>query len=184
MKSWMIFASVYLTCLGWGASFAQEKTESASAAIPTKNFQDAFLDKMAGKWKLGGRFESQSVHHAVEVDWVLNHQFLSIHEKDSNPPKPGEVAYEATVFVGYEPSAKRYVAHWIDVFGGGSSTLGYGKLNGNDVEFLFDYPGQPWRTTFRWQPESHSWVWLMASKNKAGEWKEEANMILTRAGRR
>jgi hypothetical protein len=182
MKSLLVWAAMSLVMFGPAAARAQEKTESASSAIPTKTFQDALLDKMAGKWKLGGRFEGQPINHSVEVDWVLNHQFLRIHEKDLNPAKPGEAAYEATLFVGYEPASKRYVAHWIDVFGGGASTLGYGKLSGDAVEFLFDYPGQPWRTTFRWQPESRSWVWLMSAKDMTGEWKEVANMPLTRAG--
>jgi hypothetical protein len=158
---------------------AIKKAEPAATAIPTQNFQDALLDHMTGKWKLTGVFEGQPVHHSVDAAWVLNHQFLRIHEKDLGTAKPGEVLYEATVFIGYEPSTKRYVAHWIDVFGGGAGTMGYGKLNGSAIEFLFDYPGQPWRTTFRWQPEAKSWQWLMQAKTKDDRWTEAANMKLS-----
>ena len=38
----------------------------------------------------------------------MNHQFLRIHEKDANAAKPGDVPYEATVYVGFEPSRRRY----------------------------------------------------------------------------
>jgi hypothetical protein len=156
----------------------QEKQESAATEIPQLVLQDPLLEKMVGKWNLTGQFEGQPVHHAVEVQWVLNHQFLRISEKDLSPPKAGGVPYEAMVFVGYEASNKRYVAHWIDVFGGGASTLGYGKLEGSAIQFLFDYPGQPWLTTFRWRPETGTWQWLMQSKNREGAWTQAADMVL------
>jgi hypothetical protein len=44
----------------------------------------------------------------------LDHQFLRLEMKDvATPP-----AYEATVYIGYDKTGERYVAHWLDVFGG------------------------------------------------------------------
>lgn len=35
--------------------------------------------------------------------------------------------------------SERYVAHWLDVFGGRfSETLGFGKREGNSIRFLFE----------------------------------------------
>jgi hypothetical protein len=180
-KSKHALALALLLSLTPGVARAQEKKEepAATSEIPRNVFRDALLDKMVGQWKLTGQFEGQPMNHAVEVEWVLNHQFLRIHEKDANAAKLGDVPYEAMVFVGYEASNKRYVAHWIDVFGGGAAIMGYGQLEGSAIKFLFDYPGQPWLTTFRWLPESGSWKWLMSAKNKEGKWMETANMNLS-----
>lgn len=169
-------AAVFL--LGVVSGAAQGEDQSAAAEIPKQVLEDQLLDRMVGQWKLTGTFEGQIVNHAVEAEWVLNHQFLRIHEKDLSAPKGGGVPYEAIVMVGYELRAKRYVAHWLDVFGGGAATLGYGERADTEIKFEFEYPGQPWLTTFRWKPETKSWQWLMLARTKEGRWEETANMAL------
>jgi len=114
---------------------SQEQAEPAASVIPKAVLHDDLLDKMVGEWRLSGKFEGQPMNHSVEMRWVLNHQFIEIHEKDLNAPKGDAVAYEAMVYVGYEPSEKRYVAHWLDVFGEGSPTLGYGKRTESAIHF-------------------------------------------------
>ena len=169
-----------LVGLCWLPPFAQcqEKTEPAASVIPKAVLHDDLLDKMVGEWRLSGKFEGQPMNHSVQVRWVLNHQFIEIHEKDLNPPKGIDVPYEAMVYVGYDATQKRYVAHWLDVFGNGSPTLGYGKRTEFAIQFDFGYPGQPWLTTFRWNAATHSWQWLMQTKNPQGQWQETANMTL------
>ncbi len=55
--------------------------------------------------------------------------------KDVNIPPQ----YEALVFLGYDNASERYVAHWIDVFGGRfSETLGYGTRSGDSIKFIFE----------------------------------------------
>src|SRR5271169_2883597 len=85
---------------------AQEQTPRPDATHHT--FQDDLLDKMTGRWKLTGTIRGQTAEHAVEAQWVLNHQWLQVHEKDvATPP-----AYEANVMIGYDNTSERYVAHW------------------------------------------------------------------------
>jgi len=164
--------------LGAASGVALCEEQPAVVEIPKQVLQDELLDRMVGNWTMTGTFEGRPVNHGVEVDWVLNHQFLRIHERDLGTPKVGDIPYEAIVTVGYERAAKRYVAHWLDAFGGGAATLGYGERAGTAIEFLFGYPGQPWLTTFRWKPETKSWQWLMQTKTKEGRWAETANMTL------
>jgi len=175
---WML--AVLAFCMAPRLALCQEKAESTASVIPKRVLQDDLLDKMVGKWRLTGSFEGQRVNHAVEARWVLNHQFIEIHEKDLTQPKGDAVAYDALVYVGYEATPQRYVAHWLDVFGGGSATLGYGKRTETAIQFDFEYPGQPWLTTFRWNASTNSWQWLMQTKNKQGLWQEAANMTLLR----
>jgi uncharacterized protein DUF1579 len=152
---------------------------------PNHPFQDELLDHMQGSWRLTGTIARSRAEHSAEVDWVLNHQFLRIHEKAAGPTAGGRPAYEAMVFVGYDNASERYVAHWIDNFGGRfSETLGYGKKAGNAVEFVFEYPDGPFHTTFRWQPENATWQWEMRQKNSAGQWVPFADMTLTRSASR
>ncbi|MGC2766461.1 MAG: DUF1579 family protein [Candidatus Acidiferrum sp.] len=147
-------------------------------------FTDPLLDQMTGAWNLTGKVMGRSADHVVEVEWVLNHQFLRIHEKDRSPAATAAVPYEAMIMVGYDNTSERYVAHWNDIYGGRfSETLGYGTRNGNDIRFVFEYPDGPFHTTFRWLPESHQWAWLMESKNKSGQWTEFAMLVLARASK-
>jgi len=66
--------------------------------------------------------------------------------------------------------AIRYVAHWIDAFGGRfSETLGYGTRSGNIIKFVFEYPDGPFLNTFTWNPDKKSWTFLMQQKDQNGK---------------
>jgi hypothetical protein len=102
-------------------------------------------------------------------EWVLNHQFLLLHYRE--PQASRDTAYEAMVFIGYDKTSARYVAHWIDVFGGRlSETLGYGVRDGNAVQFVFEYPDGPFHNTFTFDSVKGLWTSLMRTKNARGEW--------------
>ena len=149
---------------------------------PKHIFKDDLLNNMVGAWQLSGTIMHRPVKHTIEAEWVLNHQFLRIHEKDAADAAPGEVVYEAMVMVGYDNASDRYVAHWIDIYGGRfSETLGYGRRSADQIEFIFEYPDGPFHTTFRWKPDQHQWQWLMRGKNKEGQWYEFGDMMLARA---
>ena len=140
-------------------------------------FRDDLLDNLAGDWKLTRKIRGQAVENRVKAEWVLNHQFLLVQMKgDSSPPN-----YEAMVFIGYDNTSERYVAHWIDVFGGRfSETLGYGQRSGNSIKFVFEYPDGPFHNTFTWHPETKRWVFLMEHKDRAGKWGVFAEDTLRR----
>jgi hypothetical protein len=145
-------------------------------------WQYDLVDHMTGDWKLEGPVMGSTGHHDVQAEWVLNHQFLRIHEKTSASAPAGEHPYEATWFLGYDPVSERYVLHLLDVFGARfSETLGYGTRDGSVIRFVFEYPDGPFHTTFRWIPESGAWEWLMEQKNKEGKWSHFADLKLTRA---
>ena len=142
-----------------------------------KIFQDAFLDNLAGDWKLTRKIRGTTVENTAKVEWVLNHQFLLVHMKDVKVP----AAYEAMIFIGYDNTSERYVAHWIDVFGGRfSETLGYGRKTGNAIKFVFEYPDGPFHNTFTWDPKAKTWTFLGENKDSAGKWKVFAEDKLTR----
>jgi hypothetical protein len=143
---------------------------------------DDLVDHMTGAWKLQGNIMGRDAHHEVRAEWVLNHQFLSIHEKTDADAPNSEHRYEASWFLGYDPVSERYVLHLLDVFGGRfSETLGYGTRDGNSIRFVFEYPDGPFHTTYRWSAQDNSWQWVMEQKDKVGKWTTFADLKLTRA---
>ena len=138
------------------------------ASDRNRGFQDELLDKLVGEWKLTRKMDRQSSDHIATAGWILNHQFLQLHLKDSG----GSQKYEAIVLIGYDNVSERYVAHWIDIFGGRvSETLGYGMRTENSIKFVFEYPDGPFHNTFMWNPETKSWKSLMTTKETNGGWK-------------
>ena len=123
-------------------------------------FRDELLDTLVGDWKVSVKFKTRT---AENTEWVLNHQFLLLHMKDLNTPPQ----YEANIYIGYDNTSDRYVAHWIDVFGGRfSETLGYGTSNGNSINVVFEYPDGPFLNTFTWSKDKNSWTFLIQQKTR------------------
>jgi hypothetical protein len=151
--------------------------------------RDALLDKLAGKWRVKGRIAGQQIRHACDADWVLNHQFLRVHFIDVSAignrkvkAKELKAEYEAEVFIGCDNMSERYVAHWLDTFGGRfSESLGYGRREGtNAVRFVFEYPHGPLHNTFSWKADSNTWSILIEQKNDEGKWTIFAEEVLER----
>ena len=131
---------------------------------PKRIFQDPFIDNLAGEWKLTRKIRGKEVHNTLKAEWVLNHQFLQLHMKDTaNPP-----AYEAIVLIGYAHADRKYVAHWCDTYGGKFSAVGHGTRAGDSIEFQFQYPDGPFYNTFTWNPRAKGWTFRMESQGKDG----------------
>jgi hypothetical protein len=152
-----------------------------SRAQTPGEWRDDLVDHMAGTWKTDGQIMGRDAHHEVQAEWVLNHQFLRIHEKTDVGAPASEQRYEAVWYLGYDPVSDRYVLHLLDGFGARySETLGYGTRDGNAILFVFEYPDGPFHTTFRWSPEKESWQWLMEQKDKNGKWTNFSDLKLTK----
>ena len=148
---------------------------------PNKILRDALLDNLIGRWRTNGMMGNEKIEHDLSAEWVLNHQFVRLHFQDLHRPKEGDVAYEAAAHIGYDNMSERYVAHWMDVFGGRwSTTLGYGKKSGEAIKFVFEYPDGPFHTTFTWQPKEKTWRILMEQKDKSGKWGKFAEQTARR----
>ena len=139
-------------------------------------FHDDLLENLVGKWKLDRKMRSRTAENHVDVQWVLNHQFLQIHMKDvANPPQ-----YEALVTVGAGAADGSYVVYWLDSFGGLYSEKGYGTRDGNSIKFVFPYPDGEVHNTFSWLSESNSWHCLIEQAGTDGQLVVFAEDTLTR----
>ena len=128
-----------------------------------------------------GQVVGREAHQEVQAEWVLNHQFLRLHEETAADAPKTEHPYEALWFLSYDQVSERYVLHLMDIFGARySETLGYGTREGNQIRFVFEYPDGPFHTTFVWNPEKDTWEWLMEQKDKNGKWTPFADLKLMR----
>jgi hypothetical protein len=152
-----------------------------SAAQAVDDWRD-LPDHMTGSWDLAGQVMGREAHHQVRAEWVLDRQFLSIREETAPDAPKTEKRYESLWFLGYDSVSERYVLHLLDVFGGRfSETLGYGTRHGDQIEFVFEYPDGPFRTTYHWNPADNTWQWRMKQKDKEGKWSEFADLRLVRS---
>jgi hypothetical protein len=150
-----------------------------TAQQPT--FQDPLLDHFVGHWKLEGTMVGQKTVHDMDVEWVLAHQYLRIHEVARDKNSKGEPSYEAMVFIAWDQKRSEYVIAWLDDYGDISpvASLSYAKKNGNDLAFVFDDPDGPFHTTFSYDPKSDTWQMNMDATDK-GQLKPFARTTLTR----
>lgn len=170
----IIFACLLLTL----AAAPQNKLEPLDGV--NRPFHDDLLDQLEGRWKITGIIVGQKREMDLTAEWVLNHQFLFLDEKDATfiAGKPG---YEAHVYIGYDNASDRYVIHWIDIFGGRfSETLGYGMRAGNSIKFVFEYPDGPFHNTFTWNSGDNSWRFFLEQKGTDGKWKTFADQTASK----
>ena len=131
---------------------------------PHARFEDMLLDSLTGEWKLSRKIGNRLEENHVQVEWILNHQFLQIHMQDvKSPPE-----YEALVFIGYEHADRRYVVYWLDTFGGKFSEKGHGTRESNSIRFVFQYPDGQLQNTFTWNAESQTWRSLIEQQDEQG----------------
>ncbi len=70
-----------------GLQSGQQPIDGANAVLA-----DPLLDKMVGHWAMNGTLMGRPTMHSVEAKWVLNHQFLGIHEWGSSRPQDWQAA--------------------------------------------------------------------------------------------
>lgn len=150
------------------------------AAPDAARFEDARLDRLAGRWNVARTIRGEVVRNSLDAEWVLQHRFLRLHYTD--PARPP--AYEAMVFMGWNRERGEYVVHWIDAFGGDfSETLGHGRAEGDSIVLLFHYPSGDFRNTYRWWPGRGEWTSRGESQDSTGAWRPFMSDRFTRPGR-
>ena len=89
----------------------------------------------------------------------------------ASPPQ-----YEADLFIGFDPKANDYIAHWLDNFGAaGARVVARGDRQGQSLVIIFPYAEGAFRDTFTWQPATTSWSLLMESQHSDATWKTTRN---------
>ena len=124
------------------------------------------LDRLAGHWVLSGKLAGKETTHDIASDWVLNRGYLRLHEISREKKASGEPAYEAIIFIAYNPRTEDYMCLWLDSTsneGLNAEGMGHAKAGKDSLPFVFrDSKGAvSFENTFVYDAGSDSWKWIM-----------------------
>ena len=97
--------------------------------------EDDFLDRLVGTWVVTGTSHDLPVPGSIQVDWVLNHQFVRIDQKTTENRPGWNIPYEALHFIGFDRGQKRYILHALNVAGASGPPVAYGSRQGDEIKF-------------------------------------------------
>jgi hypothetical protein len=148
-------------------------------------YRNALLDRLVGRWVLRGTIAGQTTTHDVAAEWVLNHQYVRLHEVSREKDAKGRPQYEATVFLGMDPAQEGGIAClWLDNTGASgldAGSVGHAPVASDTLAFRFTTPGGGFVTRFAYRKASDTWAWLMDADGEDGP-QPFARVALTRAG--
>ncbi len=147
---------------------------SAQNSVDTADhrFHDDLLNHFVGTWNVSGVVHGMQFQNLkLEATWVMNHQYLQIHEKGTDTVPFIKMPWEAMFIIGYNHNSSRYVFYEFSVRGIDEPWEGfsYATRIGNKLkvsskissdEFINQY--------FIWEPASKSWH-LEIRLEKAGK---------------
>lgn len=141
-----IFMAIALAAIGISTATAQ-----------TPRTPGELLERVAGTWVLEGTMDGKKVTHDVVAISVLNGRYLQLHETSREKDAQGRPAYEAFVYLTWEPSHGEYSCQWLD------STSNAGLSNGvtcrarpadDEIPLVFKYTdGNRFHTSVRVRSE-------------------------------
>jgi hypothetical protein len=130
---------------------------SLAARAQQPPLQDAFLDHLAGNWVSQGNFVGEQTTHDLSAEWILNHQYLLIHDV-SRATENGHPAFDTKLYVGWDAAAKQYACVWLDNMGGLSpESLGYATRTGDELLLVFKHKDDETHLTFAYNAGTNSW---------------------------
>jgi hypothetical protein len=135
------------------------------------------LKKLDGEWLAKGQIMGDDVEYTVSVKPVLNSSFSELHMVDTeNPPE-----YEALVFIGYDTTENKIIAHWLDSFGPAYSIPhGTGSIDRNIIEFTVPYSEGPFHDHLTYNETNNSWSLVIESYKDSITWNKFAEYTFTK----
>lgn len=163
-------------------TLAQPAPRLAQPASPDP--QRALLDKLTGHWVLRGTISKQQTTHDLDVRWVLDKEYLEMHEVSREKDAAGKAQYEAIVYFVWEPKAGEYACLWLDTTGIAAfppEGVGHAKPERDRMAFVFKDPGGGGtRNTFSYDRAKDEWTSDIDNESKAGALTPFARLKLTR----
>jgi hypothetical protein len=151
------FILLFSATLFGSVLFAQNSKDTADG-----RFHDDFLNHLVGKWDVSLSAHGSDFTMVLEADWVMNHQYLHIHEKSREIVPWIGAPFESEFFIGYNHEHTRYVVHEMTVFGDDGPYEGfcYAYRSNNEIKLIKKWEANSDTVTiqrFVWEPISTSW---------------------------
>lgn len=134
----------------------------AQTGPDTTRFFDDLMDHLVGKWDVSAIVYGQKFTLDREAEWVLDHQYIRIHEKSREVIPWLKTPFERTIFIGYNRLNKRYIVYELTVHGAGGPIrpegFSYAERTGNELKTtLTNGSDMVINQRFTWEPESGTW---------------------------
>jgi len=143
----------------------------------------ALLHHLTGTWVLQGTIAGKTTTHDVEAAWVLNHEYLQLHETSREKSAGGGAAYEAIIYIGWDAKAQQYVCLWLDSTSGeglSSGIMARANQAGDSIPFVFKLSASDQiHTTFSYDKSADTWHWTIDNV-VGGQTKRFADVKLSR----
>jgi len=165
----------------WAVVFCFCASVSAEPDMPSAS--TALLNRLTGTWVLRGTIAGKATTHDVQAAWVLNHEYLQLHEISREKNAGGGPAYEAIVYIGWDAKAQQYVCLWLDSTSGdglSSGVIARANQAGDSIPFIFTLSASDQiHTTLSYDKAADTWQWLIDNVG-GGRTERFANVTLNR----
>ena len=144
--------------------------------------QRELLERLAGHWVARGAIGKAQTTHDIDAHWVLNKEYLQIHEISRERDAKGTAQYEAIIHVAWNPKLGEYACLWLDSTDIASfppEGVGHAPRDGDRIPFVFKDPEGGIRTTFAYDRANDRWAWNIDNDVK-GTLTPFARLTLTR----
>ena len=154
----------------------------------------ALLGRLVGSWTMTGVLGGKQTTHDIEARWVLNKEYVEVHEVSRERRSDGTPEYEAMLILAWRAKTSEFMCLFLDNTVGGLSPEGIarGKRSGNSIPVVFACrsgecpPGlsehESLQTTFDYDRSTDTWR-LTIDDVAVGKTSRFADARLTRAAR-
>jgi hypothetical protein len=145
--------------------------------------EHALLDKLTGHWVMRGTIGKQATTHDADAQWVLDKEYVQIHEVSREKDAAGKPQYEAMIYVVWDPKVKEFAVMWLDNTGVSPFApegIGHAKATGDTIAFHFrDANGDGVNNTLAYDRAKNSWSMAIDNLEK-GTLSTFARLTMTR----
>jgi hypothetical protein len=110
--------------------------------------------------------------HDVNVDWVLNREFIRIHEVSRDKDVSGGTGYDAWIYIVWDAKKSEYAVMWLDNTAAtnfAAEGVGHAKPDGDRIPFIFkDAVGGGIHTTLAYDRANDTWSWTIGRPSSSG----------------
>lgn len=153
------------------------------SASPHPERPASLLDHLTGTWILRGTIAGKQTTHDLQAVWVLNHEYVQLHEISREKTATGRPAYEAIIYIEWNSKAHQYTCLWLDSTSGGGLSpegLAHAKEAGDSIPFIFGAStSDQIHTTFTYDKSANRWQWTIDNVEN-GRTQHFANLTLKR----
>lgn len=118
------------------------------------------LDHLAGRWVMTGRLGTKAIKHDVNVQWILNREYIQFHEISRDKAANGVPVYEAIVYINKNAHTNQYTCLWLDSTAAAPEfqPIGHAVQVGNSLPFIITVSAQDAiHTTFSYDASKGRW---------------------------